>query len=58
MAILIVVGIAILVIFCYVENKIKNPILPLKLMRQPVLEMVISNIFMYMLSSSLSYFMP
>ena len=33
LAILIVLGIGILVLFCYVETKVKDPILPMKLMR-------------------------
>lgn len=33
MVVLLVVGIGLLALFCYVENKVKNPILPLKLLR-------------------------
>lgn len=30
---LIIIGIGLLVLFCYIETKVKNPILPMKLMK-------------------------
>ena len=56
--ILLAVGIACFLILGRYENKFENPVLPMKILRNPVAEYAIVYILLYYISSGVGYLVP
>lgn len=56
--VLLVVGILCLVLLAVHENKFANPVLPMKILKNPVLEYAIIYILIYYVSSGINYLIP
>lgn len=57
-SVMIVVGLGILVGLIFYEKRVKDPVIPLNLLHNPVLEYVIINIMSNYISGALSYLLP
>lgn len=57
-SVMIVVGLGILVGLIFYEKRIEDPVLPLNLLHNPVLEYVIINIMSNYITGALSYLLP
>ena len=57
-SVMIVVGLGILVGLVFYEKRVKDPVIPLNLLHNPVLEYVIINVMSNYISGALSYLLP
>lgn len=56
--VLLVVGILCLLILAWHENRFANPVLPMKILKNPVVEYAIIYILIYYISSGVNYLIP